>query len=307
MTDASFKLKVPDRLQGFWLAIQRIGLPAWFIAIDLLWLAKPDVLGIDARHYQRAATAWLAGGNPWQVVEGGGGFYAGGPHTLLFYAPTSLLLLDVAVWLWMAAGLVAAVWLVRHFELPFWWLLFPPLFHAAWNGNPQTIALALLVLGTTWAAVIAVGLKLYTALTLVFKPRSIVVVGVVLGLSLLVLPWRQWVDSGFGVSEHLGTAWDGSAWRFPVLVLPTLLALWILRRDGAEWLAVPAVLPGTQFYYVGMAMPVAVNRPLLAALFAVPAPLLVPIVTMAWAFLKVWRERHARPAEGVAPRSLPAG
>ena len=28
-----------------------IGLPAWFVVIDLLLIAKPDVLGIDARHY----------------------------------------------------------------------------------------------------------------------------------------------------------------------------------------------------------------------------------------------------------------
>ena len=51
------------------LAAARIGLPAWFIAIDLLWVAKPAVLGIDARHYQRAASAWLAGADPWLVTE----------------------------------------------------------------------------------------------------------------------------------------------------------------------------------------------------------------------------------------------
>ena len=41
-----------------------------------------DVLAIDARHYQRAATEWLAGGDPWAVAEGGIPF-AAGPHTLL--------------------------------------------------------------------------------------------------------------------------------------------------------------------------------------------------------------------------------
>ena len=78
-------------------AFARIGLPAWFIAIDLLWIAKPDVLGIDARHYQRAASEWLAGGDPWKVTEGGIPF-AAGPHTLLFYAPTSVLPLSASVW-----------------------------------------------------------------------------------------------------------------------------------------------------------------------------------------------------------------
>lgn len=309
---AQASLTLPERLNrppfsGLIRAAARIGLPAWFIAIDLLWLVKPDVLAIDARHYQRAASAWLAGGDPWAVVEGAGGVYAGGPHTLLFFAPTSLLPLDFSVALWMGLGFLAAVWLVRRFALPWWWLLFPPLFHAVWNGNPQTISLALLVLGTTWGAVVAVGLKLYTGLALLRRPRPIVIVGIALAVTLLVLPWRQYIDSGFGVSEHLGTAWNGSAWRFPILVVPTLLGLWVLRRDGAEWLAVPAVLPGTQFYYVGMAMPVVVNRPLLAALFAVPAPLLVPIVVMAWAAWKVWQERRGAPAAAAPPGPLPVG
>ena len=77
-------------MKGLRLAAARIGLPAWFIAIDLLWLAKPDAFAIDARHYQRAATAWLAGGDPWSVAEGvASNQYSGGPHTLLFYAATS--------------------------------------------------------------------------------------------------------------------------------------------------------------------------------------------------------------------------
>ncbi len=38
-------------------AAARIGLPAWFIVIDLLWILRPETLGVDALHYQRAATA----------------------------------------------------------------------------------------------------------------------------------------------------------------------------------------------------------------------------------------------------------
>ena len=49
---------------GFRAALEKVGLPAWFLVIDLLWIAKPDALGVDARHYQRAADAWLNGGNP---------------------------------------------------------------------------------------------------------------------------------------------------------------------------------------------------------------------------------------------------
>ena len=271
-------------------ALERIGLPAWFVAIDLLWLAKPDVLGIDARHYQRAADAWLSGGDPWAVVEGVGGNYAAGPHTLLFYAPTSVLPLAVSVAIWMALGLVASVWLVRRLGLPIWWVLFPPLAHAIWNGNPQTIALALLVLGTPWGAVAAVGLKLYTALALISRPRILVLVGIVLAVTLLALPWQLYLDDGLGLGDHLGTSWNGSAWRFPILIPPTLVALWILRRDGAEWFAVPAVWPATQFYYVGMALPAVVDRPIVAALLALPVPLIAPIVVMALAVMALRRD-----------------
>ena len=82
------------------LALGQIGLPAWFIVIDLLWIAKPDAFAIDARHYQRAASAWLAGGDPWAVTEKGV-LFAAGPHTLPFYAPTSMFPLAISTTFWM--------------------------------------------------------------------------------------------------------------------------------------------------------------------------------------------------------------
>jgi hypothetical protein len=268
------------------LALERIGLPAWFAVIDLLWIAKPDALGIDARHYQNAATTWLAGGDPWSVTESGIP-YAAGPHTLLFYAPTSVLPVTVSTWLWLAAGAVAAVWLVRKLELPWWWLAFPPLLHGVWNGNPQTIALALLVQGSLVGAVAAVGLKLYAAIPLVTRWRHLVVAVAVLAVVTLVLPWQLYLDRGLGVGSHLQTAWNGSAWRFPILVIPTLAALWVLRRQGAEWFAVPAVFPATQFYYVAMALPALVGRPIVAAFLALPMVLMAPLVVMALAVIQV--------------------
>ena len=268
------------------LALARIGLPAWFVVIDLLWIAKPDALGIDARHYQNAATTWLAGGDPWSVTESGIP-YAAGPHTLLFYAPTSVLPVTVSTWLWLTAGAVAAVWLIRKLELPWWWLAFPPLLHGVWNGNPQTIALALLVQGSLVGAVAAVGLKLYAAIPLVTRWRHLVVAGAVLAVVTLVLPWQLYLDRGLGIGSHLQTAWNGSAWRFPILVAPTLVALWILRRQGAEWFAVPAVFPATQFYYVAMALPALVGRPIVAAFLALPMVLMAPLVVMALAVIHV--------------------
>ena len=102
------------------------------------------------------------------------------------------------------------------------------------------------------------------------------------------MPWQLYLDDGLGIGTHLATAWNGSAWRFPILLPPTLLALWVLRRDGGEWFAVPAVLPATQFYYVSTALPALVGRPVLAALLALPVPLMVPVVVMILA-IKSWR------------------
>ncbi len=266
-------------IERYRLAIARIGLPAWFLAIDALWIAKPEALGIDARHYQNAAAAWLAGRDPWAVTEQGIP-YAAGPHTLLFYAPTSVLTLTLATWIWLVVGVLAAVWLVRRLELPWWWIAFPPLLHGVWNGNPQTIALALLVQGSLGSAVVAVGLKLYGAIPLLPRWRHLLVAGIVLAALTLLLPWQLYLERGLGVGSHLQTAWNGSAWRIPLLIPPTLLALWILRRRGAEWFAVPAVFPATQFYYVAMALPALVGRPVLAALLALPMVLMAPLVVI---------------------------
>ena len=275
------------------LALERVGLPAWFVIIDLLWIAKPDALAIDARHYQRAASAWLAGGNPWSVTESGVP-YAAGPHTLLFYAPTSVLPLTVAVALWMLVGIAASVWLVRRLRLPWWYLLFPPLAHAMWNGNPQNLALALVVAGGPIAAALAVALKLYAGLPLIGRWRDLVVAGLVLVATLPFLPWQLYLDQGLGVGSHLASAWNGSAWRVPLLIPPTLVALWILRRRGAEWFIVPAIFPATQFYYVAMALPALVGRPLIAAALALPMVLMAPVVVIAFAAWTLYEDRVRR-------------
>jgi hypothetical protein len=272
------------RLAGLRAALDRIGLPAWFVAVDLLWVAKPEVLGIDARHYQRAADAWLAGGNPWAVTEAGIN-YAAGPHTLLLYAPTSVLPLWVSTWLWMAVGIAAAAWLVRRLGLPWWWFLFPPLMQATWNGNPQNIALALLVVGGPVAASLAVLIKLYAGIPLVGRWRDLLVAVIVLAVTLLLLPWQLYLDQGLGVGQHLQTAWNGSAWRAPVLIPVVAIALWILRRDGGPWFAMPALWPATQFYYVAMALPAIRQRRLVAAALALPMVLMTPLVVLALAAL----------------------
>jgi len=285
-------------------ALIRIGLPAWFVAIDLIWIAKPDNLGIDARHYQAAATAWLAGGDPWSVKIDWIPFVAG-PHTLLFYVPTSLLQPAASEALWLTAGILAAAWLVRRLGVPLWWMAFPPLFHAVWNGNPHSVMLALLVAGSPVPAVLAAGLKYYALVPLIARPRNLAAALVALAVTLPLLPWQLYLASDLGISLHLATAWNGSATRLPVLIPAVLIGLWVLRRQGAEWLAVPALWPGTQFYYQSLALPAVVNRPWLAAALALPAPLLAPIGVVVLAAVELWRGRRA-PVAAEAPDPAPA-
>ena len=153
------------------------------------------------------------GGNPWAVTESGVPF-AAGPHTLLFYAPTSLVPLEAAVVIWMTVGIAASAWLVRRLGLPAWWLLFPPLAHAMWNANPQTVALALLVAGGPIAAALAVAIKLYCGVPLLWRWRDAIVAGLVLLVTLPLVPWQLYLAEGLGVSSHLETAWNGSACDF---------------------------------------------------------------------------------------------
>jgi hypothetical protein len=268
-----------ERSAGFEAALRTVGLPAWFLVIDLLWIAKPAVLGIDARLYQRAATAWLQGGDPWTVAEAGFP-YAAGPHTLLVYAPTSVLPLEASVWVWLGIGLGASIWLVRRLGVPVWWVLFPPLVHAIWNGNPQTLMLALLIFGTPLAGGLAAIVKLYALLPLAFHPRRLVVALAILAVTVVLLPWGLYLDHNLGIGTHVATAWNGSAWRIPLLIPPTLVGLWVLRRRGGEWFSIPAVWPATQFYYVSAVLPAITGRPLLAAAFALPIPLLAPAVVI---------------------------
>ncbi len=281
------------RAENYRRVLDRIGLPAWFIAIDLLWIAKPQVFAIDARHYQRAADAWLAGGNPWEVRELGV-LYAAPPHTLVPYAATSVLPFEIAVALWMIAGVAAAVWTVQRLGLSLWWILFPPLAHALWNGNPESILLALLVVQHPLASAGALMLKLYVGVQLLFRPRQLIIAGAIVGLITSALPWQQYLAAG--VSEHLDGAWDGSAFRIPILLVPTVLALIVLYRKGGEWWSIPAVWPATQFYYVATVLPAVAGRKVLAGLVALPVPLLVPIVVIVLAARELWAMRGELPS-----------
>jgi hypothetical protein len=158
--------------------------------------------------------------------------------------------------------------------------------------------LAFLVAGTTTSAVIAASLKLYGVLALLFHPRRLLAAAGVLALTLPLLPWQLYLEHGLGADALISTGWNGSAWRWPILIPPTLIALWVLRHHGAEWFIVPAIFPGTQFYYVSTAMPAVGRRTVVAALLAIPVPAMTPLVVCVLAIKAI----SGHPAMPIYPR-----
>ena len=197
----------------------------------------------------------------------------------------------------MGAGLTAAVWAVRRLGLPAWWLCFPPLFEAVIVGNPDALILALLLARGPIAG-LAAGLKVYALIPLVLARRwTAVAVALLVALaSLPLLPaFLASLGSVSGVLER-GTA-HLSAWG-TWLVVPTVLALVMLRRRGAEWLVVPALWPATQRHYAAMSLPAVRRSPIGAALMSLSLPLAPAVAVIAMAVEAWWRDRRDRLRSG---------
>ena len=286
-------------------AAERIGLPAWFVALDLLmptWTGA--TVGVDSRIYQAATITWLAGGDPWKVEQLGVP-YAAAPWNLLTYVPTSLLPLDVSVALWMLLGLLAAVAVLRRLGLPLWWLAFPPLVQALWNGNDQPIVLAGLLIGGGWGVTVATAMKLYAIVPAVlgYRWREVALCASVLLVAAVALPWGSYLSHDAAVSDIATHAWNGSATAFAPLIPFTVAALLVLRNEGWEWFAIPAVWPGTQPYYSIFAIPALTNR-WMAAAFALPVPLVPPLAVVGYAAYRLLRRP---PPSRVTEQTQPLG
>ena len=72
-----------------------------------------------------------------------------------------------------------------------------------------------------------------------------------------------------------------------------LIALWVVGRERAAWLAVPAIWPAQQFYYGTLVMPT--RSKIAAAIVAFPVAGAGAVALFVLAFL-TWRvqSRHAR-------------
>ena len=171
----------------------------------------------------------------------------------------------------LAIGVAASFWVVQRLGQPTWWLLFPPLVHAMWNGEPQTLMLALLVTGIAVAGALAAIVKLYALLPLAFHPRRLLTPVVVLLITVPLLPWQLYVEHGLGVGSHLNTAWNGSAWRLPLLVPPVVLALWVLRQAGRRVVLGTGRVSGNAVLLRLNRASCLVGRPWLAAALRLPS------------------------------------
>jgi hypothetical protein len=280
-------------------------LPLWFamFAIQTLsYFVDHDLIGIDLAIYRHAAEVALAGGNPW-AVDSPLPAFAAPPPTLLLYLPLTFLPLAVATVLVMTAQLLAAGWAIRRLGIPLWWLLFPPLFDALIVGNPDALVLPLLLVRGPLAGLAGV-LKLYALVPLLLQRRwtAILVAAAVSAISLPQLP--NFLAQLPMVGAVLASGEPLSAWG-TWLVVPVLLALWVLRRRGAEYLVVPALWPNARSQYGTMAL-IAVHRyPIAAALIGLNTPLLPPLAVIAMAVEEAWRARAGR-AHG-APEATPLG
>lgn len=121
---------------------------------------------------------------------------------------------------------------------------------------------------------------------------------ILLAVTLSFLPLRLYLDDASVIGSSLATTWNGRAWRAPLLIPPTLVGLWVLRRRGAEWFAIPVAWLATWFDFAAMAL---VGRPALAAALAVPVPLMTRIVAILWAGYTVRRPRRREVVQQLEP------
>lgn len=237
----------------------------WFIVISAMWLVTvvSGGPGFDGRLYRSATAAWLAGQDPWSVVQGGVWFGAP-PPSLLPMIPFTFLPEPAAVGLMLVLGVAASAWAIRRLGLPWWWLAFPPLVDGMWNANPHVFVMPLIVAGL---APLATVVKIYAGIVPAIRTeiRVLLLTAAIFVVTAPFLPWSSFLAQRDLIQLRLDlTAGGGmSAWALPPLVIPfaviggglALLAIASVDRNRAAWLAMPVLWPWTQWYYSSMAIP----------------------------------------------------
>jgi hypothetical protein len=276
--------------------IGRYWLQAWFAIETFLGLIQAAMdtryLFFDARLYVAATQAWLEGRDPWQV-QLAGNYFAAPPPTLLPLVPFAVLPGDtgyLALAVVVAAGAVASV---RMLRLPWWWLLFPPLVQSVISGNVQSLLVPLILVG---AGSIAALLKVYAVVPLVIlgRWRSLLVLAALLVLTIPILPWQPFLADIGTIAGRLSSQNENGLPNLVLVVIAPFvaLALWIVGRERAAWMAVPAIWPAQQFYYGTLVMPT--RSKIAAAIVAFPVAGSGAAALFAVAFLTWLEQRRSR-------------
>ena len=169
-------------------------------------------------------------------------------------------------------------------------------------ANPHVWLTALLLTGRPAAEALASLLKIYAIVPVGGRWHWRGVAYTVAGLaaSVVVSPhlWLGYIAEFGPTTARLAQEAAGgfSAAIVPVLVVPMafiILALAVVDRTAASWLAVPALWPSSQLFTQTFAMPlfVAGRAPVLAALLAIPSRGVAPVAIVAYVLVRLWQVR----------------
>jgi hypothetical protein len=239
------------------------------------WLGWDAVLSTDA------ARALVAGGNPYAASLSGVSFTAL-PTSLLPYLPFVAFPDELVATMWVAIGMLSALYSVRRLGLPSRWLFFPPLVIGMASGSSAPLVLALLVragvandvrgIVANAAAIVA---RPYAAIPtlLLGRWRAAALATDVALVTAPVLAWSWYLTQLPSISQAASSQANGglSAAISPGMILIAAVGLIALGRRRAAWLIVPALWPDSQFAYASIAMPVLAEMPIVALALASPA------------------------------------
>ena len=170
-------------------------------------------------------------------------------------------------------------------------------------------------------------IKLYAALPLLGEGRwrDLLIAGAILVVTAPFLPWAQYLGHWNDVQAALREEGFGIAEASPSIVsLFTVVALVVLGRRRAGYLAVPTLWPSAHFHYATVSIPILASVPLVAAgASIVGAPLAIHAAVIATAVLfslgiagpagqvaagwRAWIVDRWRGGESRAPIGGPAG
>jgi hypothetical protein len=287
--------------------------PIWFVTISLIRISAyfPSEPGYDGMLYRTATVSWMQGLDPWAAPVVGAAF-AAPPPTLLAMVPFAVIPEPVARVTLLVLGVVASVWMIRRLKLPIWWLAFPPLVDGLYIGNPHIFIAPLLVAGL---APIAGFLKLYALAVpaLRLDVRALVITGVLLVVTIPLLPWGQFIADWPQINDALRRQAGGtglSVWATPWLLPVAVGAAVLIGRERLAWLSVPVFWPFTQWYYAAMALPGV--TPIAAMALATPVAgattvaLVIAVVELYWRGRSTGRSELLRWRPGPAAEPGPA-